>query len=257
MYYVFVSDIHSNDASLQQLLNYYDTSDSQLIFMGDYIDGFHQNGREGLEVIETISHLVGSGKAKAILGNHDRWLLDLFDPELSEGERYYAFIHWRQNGGRRSLYAWGYDHYLIKQRETHHLEMVQKFLSKPDIQPHIDFLETLPLYLNLGNILAVHAHFNFYCSLDEQDPMTLLWSRDYDLYNPDRIHPDFKGKTIVSGHTPVQTIHPDGSNTPITYKTGDLRRFLIDGGSGSTLDNRTINTLVLDGSGEIMELKQW
>lgn len=102
-------------------------------------------------------------------------------------------------------------------------------------------------------------------SLEEQDEETMLWTRDpyiegaFSLLRHVELHPDFRGKTIVSGHTPTTYINGNDNNVTLTDMPHDLERhyvtrYFIDGGSKSGSINGRINVLVLDEKG--YEVKQ-
>ena len=93
----------------------------------------------------------------------------------------------------------------------------------------------------------------------------MLWVRDpyiqgaFSLLRHVELHPDFRGKTIISGHTPTTYINGNDKNITLTDMPHDLERhyvtrYFIDGGSKSGSINGRINVLVLDEKG--YEIKQ-
>ena len=93
----------------------------------------------------------------------------------------------------------------------------------------------------------------------------MTWTRDpyiqgaFSLLRHVELHPDFRGKTIVSGHTPTSFINGNTKNVPLTDMPHDLERnyvtrYFIDGGSKSGSINGRINILELDEKG--YEIKQ-
>ena len=71
-------------------------------------------------------------------------------------------------------------------------------------------------------------------------------SAEEDL-NPEDIHSDFVGKTIISGHTPTQLLAKEGR---IYHKPELVNRYFIDGGSkGGRQSQGRINLLKLDANG--------
>ena len=93
----------------------------------------------------------------------------------------------------------------------------------------------------------------------------MLWVRDpyiqgaFSLLRHVELHPDFRGKTIISGHTPTTYINGNDKNITLTDMPHDLgrnyvTRYFIDGGSKSGSINGRINVLVLDENGN--EIKQ-
>ena len=69
------------------------------------------------------------------------------------------------------------------------------------------------------------------------------------------MHPDFKNKTIITGHTPTKGISIDGKTNEDCIILKDqlehniLTRYFIDGGSKSGLESGRINLLKLDQNG--------
>lgn len=93
----------------------------------------------------------------------------------------------------------------------------------------------------------------------------MTWTRDpyiqgaFSLLHHIELHPDFRGKTIVSGHTPTTYINGNDNNITLTDMPHDLERhyvtrYFIDDGSKSGSINGRINVLVLDEKG--YEIKQ-
>ena len=126
-------------------------------------------------------------------------------------------------------------------------------------------MRDLPYYLVDGKNILVHAGFDLDLSLEEQDPETMTWTRDpyiqgaFSLLHHVELHPDFHGKTIVSGHTPTSFINGNDKNIKLTDMPHDLERhyvtrYFIDGGSKSGSTHGCINILVLDENGN--EIKQ-
>ena len=107
--------------------------------------------------------------------------------------------------------------------------------------------------------------FRFRLVTRRQDTETMLWIRDpyiegaFTLLHHVELHPDFRGKTIISGHTPTGFINGNPKNVPLTDMPHDLEqnyvtRYFIDGGSKSGSTDGRINILVLDEKG--YEMKQ-
>lgn len=76
--YLYLSDIHSNFEALKHLdsLPEMQDPDCEIRFGGDYIDGVDLEPDAVINTLRYVKNLCDSGKAKAILGNHDRFILD-------------------------------------------------------------------------------------------------------------------------------------------------------------------------------------
>lgn len=170
-----VGDIHGCYFALESLLNQIPISwgKDYLIFLGDYID----RGPDSRRVIELLLQLKDSYSDRVIplKGNHEwmfeRYLLGL-DTEV--------FLY---NGGYETL-----KNYHEKGR-----------LNIPS--EHIAFIKELPLYLEMGDYIFVHAGINPGKSLHNQNEEDLLWIRQsFYLYEGKF------SKKIIFGHTPFPDV---------------------------------------------------
>ena len=109
----------------------------------------------------------------------------------------------------------------------------------------------------------VHAGFELDMPLEQQNSNTMLWTREAYIESTNYLtdvdlHPDFKNKTIITGHTPTKSIFLDGVvNQDCTILKDEMKhngstiltRYFIDGGSKSGLESGRINLLKLDQNG--------
>ena len=175
----------------------YNPAKDQLIMLGDYID----RGPESKKVVELVMELVAGG-AIGLIGNHEKLLLAAHDdPD--------EFELWAINGGREALRSYGLNPFNHK--------------SVRDIPAeHIKFLAGLPLYHETEDYIFVHAGLNpKTCRPETTNPHDMLWIREKWLYAP------YRGKTVVSGHTPTIKI-PGHQKTEIWPDQGKL---VIDTGA--------------------------
>ena len=225
--FLYLSDIHSNFEALKHLDSLPEMQDPncEIRFGGDYIDGLDLKPNAVINTLRYIKSLCESGKAKAILGNHDRFILDA------------AFRPFNET-------AWG----LNGREET--LENLGVTYRSPS---------------DLREQLLYHYSDELEWLLEEQDTETMLWVREpyiegaFSLLHHVEIHPDFRGKTIISGHTPTRFINGNTKNVLLTDMPHDnnhnyIKRYFIDGGSKSGSTHGRINILVLDENGN--EIKQ-
>ena len=96
-------DIHGAYRALLQVLERceYDQYTDQLIFLGDYVDGWS----ESPQLIEHLQHIfnISTHKPFFLLGNHDQWCKDWIMYEMPN-------VHWMNNGGASTVEAyqqWG------------------------------------------------------------------------------------------------------------------------------------------------------
>jgi serine/threonine protein phosphatase 1 len=169
---IIIGDVHGHFDSLVRLL---DTiapgSDDQVYFLGDLID----RGPDSAKVVEFA---IKSGYF-CLRGNHEQMLLDV----LGNGQQISSqiFQNWLYSGGHATLAS--YDRNIP--------------------QDHIDWIKSLPLYLDLGNIWLVHAGVHPRLTLEEQTADQFCWIRDEFL---SMTQPYFKDKLIIVGHTITFTL---------------------------------------------------
>jgi serine/threonine protein phosphatase 1 len=126
-----IGDIHGGLRALEQLLERVPfRNNDQLIFLGDYLDGWSQ----GPEVIDTLTELNNRFDCRFIRGNHDALCLDY----LKHGK---APKQWVLHGGQSSIDAY---HSCTSEKITR----------------HISFLEELENYVEDSGTLFVHAGFS-------------------------------------------------------------------------------------------------
>ena len=154
------------------------TSDSTIVFLGDYID----RGPDSKSVISYILELKRQYHVYPIMGNHEQMLIEyLSEPNSEKGAR---FIY---NGGSTTL-------------ESYSTEPGKYTIP----QDHLNFLYSLPLAYYNEEYFFVHAGVPD-TSLDQLSPpihkTDMLWIREKFLSS------EFDwGKCIVHGHTPRKKV---------------------------------------------------
>lgn len=141
-HYDLIGDIHGELGTLKLLLAKlgYREQDGlnahpegrKLLFLGDFID----RGPESRGVLHLVRRLVDSGQALAIMGNH----------ELN-----FISYHTQDEKGR----------YLRSHSDDHTRQVAQTLQSfegyEEEIPEWVEWMKGLPLYLDLGDLRAVHA----------------------------------------------------------------------------------------------------
>jgi len=169
---IFIGDIHGHYNGLMRLVDMIaPTATDTLHFVGDLID----RGPRSAQVVE----FVRQHNYPCVLGNHEHLLLNAFPDENSNIA---AFQGWLHSGGQPTLTS---------------------YARTEDLIEHVDWLRTLPLYLDLGDILLVHAGLHPHKSLDKQAQMDFCWIRDVFHAHPT---PLFTDKQIITGHTITFTL---------------------------------------------------
>ncbi len=168
-----IGDVHGCNQSLLALLKKIDLKKSdELYFLGDYID----RGENSKGVFDTIFDLQKKGfKVECLLGNHEAMLLGALSGNAEDR------LDWRKNGGKQTLKSF----------------RAEEAFDIPSVYP--DFMEKMPLVLEVGDYILVHGGLNF----NQIDPIRpsqqMIWMRDW--YK--KINYQWLGKRIIlHGHTP-------------------------------------------------------
>lgn len=182
-----IGDIHGALKALEQVIEKLELQKGdQLIFLGDYVDGWSQSA----EVITYLMGLSEQYKCLFIKGNHDAWCEDWLKGDQPNRT-------WLQHGGLLTIESY-------------------QPLSETARQAHLDFFKNLLNYhVDEENRLFIHAGFSsmhgpeyeFYTSNYSWD--RTLW--EMALTMDDRIQKDNKMypkrlllyKEIYIGHTPT------------------------------------------------------
>ncbi len=170
---IVIGDVHGHYEGLMVLLNAIapGTAD-QVYFLGDLID----RGPHSAKVID----LVRQNSYSCLLGNHEQMLLESF-PNRQCNES--LMQEWLLCGGDSTLAS---------------------YHGKTDqLLEHIEWMETLPLYLDLGDFWLVHAGVDPALPLKKQTREQFCWIRDRFHFMTEPYFPD---KLIIIGHTITLTL---------------------------------------------------
>lgn len=191
-----IGDIHGGLRALHQIMERAQvTPKDNLIFLGDYVDGWSQSP----QVLDYLIELNTKNNCIFIRGNHDElllhWLKDNTDNLL-----------WYDHGGEATVIAY-------------------EKINNETKQKHIEFLQSLKnFHLDDQHRLFIHAGFTNMNGVNyEYFPKLFYWDRtlwetalalDKTMNSSDLLYP--KRLTlyheIYIGHTPVSRI---GKNTPV------------------------------------------
>ena len=191
-----IGDIHGGYKALLQVLDRANvTEDDQLVFLGDYVDGWS----ESPQVINFLIELNTSHECVFIRGNHDELCLDWLKHEKQNET-------WLFHGGQATVNAYNN-------------------ISSEIKNIHINFIESLEnYYLDNDNRLFLHAGFtNIKGVENEYFPKMFYWDRSLwemalalnpNLSIEDDFYPDRLKiyKEIFIGHTPTIRI---GKTKPV------------------------------------------
>ncbi len=184
---IIIGDVHGHYDGLMLLL---DTiapgTDDQIYFLGDLID----RGMKSADVVEFVRH----NNYACVLGNHEQMALASFpNNEVSSP----ALQAWLQSGGRATLAS---------------------YTDPVLIMEHLEWFQTLPTYIDLGDLWLVHAGVHPRIPIHEQTRDQFCWIRDT-FHNIEQ--PIFEDKLIITGHTITFTF-PDAYPGAIVQGNGWL-----------------------------------
>lgn len=218
-----IGDVHGAYKALVQVLkrSNYNPQEDQLIFLGDYCDGWS----ETFQVIEYLIKLEEEAKFKPIFikGNHDDWTAEFV---------IYARVSrdWMFNGGETTFDSYG--------------KQIEGGMTDDELKKHQSFFQNLiPYYIDEENRGFVHGGFSAFEGLGhERGDYIYFWDRDLwktavlshnnfptgdiDERITKRISRCYKHKEIYLGHTTTMfwKAHEDTKeyNDPNQEKEGPI-----------------------------------
>lgn len=169
---IIIGDVHGHYDGLMALLEAIaPNSDDQVYFLGDLID----RGPQSAQVVDFVQE----SPYHCLLGNHEQMLLEVL---ASNGASKQVEQTWLYSGG----YA-----------------TVTSYSEATIPQKHLDWMLSLPTYLDLGDVWLVHAGVNPKIPLQKQTAEQFCWVRDEFLGIRQPYFPD---KLIIIGHTITFTL---------------------------------------------------
>jgi serine/threonine protein phosphatase 1 len=168
-----IGDVHGCKVSLIALLKKIDLKmDDELYFLGDYID----RGPDSKGVFDTIFSLQKAGHTVfCLLGNHEAMLIGALSGNVEDRH------DWKQHGGKQTLRSF------------------DAVLPEEIPAVYTDFMEKMPLVLEVGDYILVHGGLNFNQTNPLKETQQMIWIRDW--YT--KINYPWLGKRIIlHGHTP-------------------------------------------------------
>lgn len=229
-----IGDIHGQLAELHRVLGLIEKDggkDAQIVFLGDYTD----RGPDSRGVIELLIEGKNTGRNWTFIkGNHDHMFV-LFmqsppqhDPYLVT-ERYW--LHPRL-GGDTTLASYG----VISTPRTRLIDThIEALAAVP--QTHIEFLKSLAMTYEHGDLFFCHAGIRPEVPLNAQAFEDLIWIREefHDFSDP---HP----KLIIHGHTPVDEATHYGNRVNLDTGQGSGKPLIA-----AVFVNGKVWTLAADG----------
>lgn len=219
-----IGDVHG---CLDKLIRLWDklniTKSDTVVFLGDMID----RGPDSEGVIDFIIAKQREGyDVRAVMGNHERMCLDHHDDPTDDNK----WRYWIYNGGRETRDSYGENGFQVR-------------------KDHLDFMRSLPLYVQIEDVVFVHANIHPNTPLENQPEEVVLWDRKWDVFYNEYLEQDTKWYSeysrIVHGHTTV----------PEVWKTDDEKIVCIDTGAcfGGSKEEKYPGGLIIKISGEYDE----
>jgi len=168
---IVIGDVHGHYDGLMTLLEAIaPSSDDQVYFLGDLID----RGPKSAQVVEFVKR----SSYQSLLGNHEQLMLDASLKGHNGQVDPRAWQAWLYSGGEATV------------------------ASYVDIgmmpYKHLEWMRSLPTYLDLGDIWLAHAGVDPKLPLKHQSPYQLCWIRG-EFHSISK--PYFPDKLIITGHT--------------------------------------------------------
>jgi len=168
---IIIGDVHGHYDPLMALLDAVSPeSQDKVYFLGDLID----RGPKSAEVVNFVMR----SNFHCLRGNHEEMLLDVVGDGKVSADLYQG---WLYSGGHATVASY----------------------NNKIPQEHIDWMRSLPIYLDLGDIWLVHAGVNPNLPLEQQTSEQFCWIRD-EFHR--MTQPYFADKLIITGHTITFTL---------------------------------------------------
>jgi len=194
---------------MEEMLQSWDETTQQLVFMGDLIDRGPDNKRSVL----TGMKYAKEKNAWYMMGNHEVMFLAFIDDP--EGR----FPHYLRNNGDTTI-----NDLLGRPQGTPVNPVEDAEAIKAQYPELIAFLRERPLFIDEGDLLLAHAGVDL--RLDDwhdTEPKDFYWIRE-----PFHKGVNNTGKTIIFGHTPLRGLNEDGDFMKLWQHDGKIG---IDGGA--------------------------
>lgn len=169
---IIIGDVHGHYDGLLRLLDLLElkTAD-QVYFLGDLVD----RGPKSFQVVEFVK----SSGYQCLRGNHEELMIAACRKDTQD---YAAFQLWASCGGRQTL---------------------ESYETPEQLQSHVEWFQSLPTYIDLGDLWLVHAGVDPEMSLSKQTAQEFCWIRR-EFHRMSK--PFFADKLIVTGHTITFTL---------------------------------------------------
>ncbi|MBJ6372101.1 metallophosphoesterase [Sedimentitalea arenosa] len=211
-----IGDIHGQFDQMNRALDLIARdggAEAEIVFLGDLVD----RGPDSRAVIDSLIRGQETGRNWHVLkGNHDRMFARFLRDATVDDERISSALTWLHPrlGGDATLASYG-----VEVAETDQPADLHRQARDSIPQVHLTFLTRMPLYLERGELLFVHAGIVPGVALAEQSEDDLLWIRKPFL--------EFTGRhpwLVVHGHTALEMPHHFGNRVDLDGGAGHGRQ---------------------------------
>lgn len=204
--YICIGDIHGRFDLLANLMLKINEANElkghKIVFLGDMVD----RGPNSFDVVALVKSLCESGRAIALVGNHEMMMLDFYERGLPDKQH-----NWLWNGGQKTIKSYADSTYLYG---------IASFFKSFDESGHAAFIKSLPLYYETDKVFFSHAPIPIrpYRHKEEfrtdVDALTWSWHGHFGISEGEFAHDH--GKLAACGH-----VHALRENilTPRVYDT--------------------------------------
>lgn len=221
-----VGDVHGCadllDRLLERIAAQPGAGELRLIFAGDLVD----RGPDSAAVLDRVQALCDDGRAVALMGNHERMMLDFLEAPDRVGTL------WLTNGGDATLASLGVNPH--RPADPAALAASLQAALPPGQEA---WLRALPLSWRDGALAVCHAGADPARPFEDQDPRVLMWGhRDFRR----RMRTD--GLWIVHGHVIAPEVRAEGGRIGTdtgAFATGRLSAVWLDRDGMRVLEART------------------
>ncbi|WP_017302784.1 metallophosphoesterase family protein [Spirulina subsalsa] len=169
---IFIGDVHGHFDALMMLFEAIAPGErDQVYFVGDLVD----RGPKSAQVVDFVMN----SPHQSILGNHELMLLEAVTNSRAPEHFRQA---WLYSGGHSTIQSYG---------------------NNGIPWTHLEWMQSLPTHLDLGDIWLVHAGVDPKLPIEKHTSEQFCWIRE-DFHG--MVEPYFPDKLIISGHTITFTI---------------------------------------------------
>jgi serine/threonine protein phosphatase 1 len=190
-------------------------ADEKLIIMlGDYVD----RGPRSCDVLEHLSQPPPPGFDRiCLMGNHERFMLDFLDGRITLAD-------WLTVGGLPTLASYDIEAGDLRALGSDPARIGAKVRAAFPAH-HVSLLRAMPILVDTGHFLFVHAGIRPDVAIEDQRDEDLLFIRKA-FYEASHRLPRY----VVHGHTPIDTAERTGRRMNLdtgAFKTGRLTALRI------------------------------